>query len=435
MTEDRAGAGGGRDLGCRRPFAYILAIVALLVGVPAPLAGGVTLPFPIPLPGVGPANGQTGGTTPTPTPPYAPPPRSPGNPLGSRGMWIWYVSRSSGGSLSAIITKAKRYGVKTLLIKSSDGSSGWGQLSPALISTLHANGLKVCGWQYVYGAFPDAEARQGAAAVNKGADCLLIDAEGEYEGKYVEAQRYVTLLRKLIGANFPVALAGFPYVDYHPAFPYSVFLGPGGAQYNVPQMYWKDIGVSVDSVYAHTYRYNRIWGRPMYPLGQVYNAPPPSEIVRFRQLSLAYGAGSVSWWDWQESSNAGWAAVGQSIGRLAGFTPSPAVVNLGRGAKGDVVVWAQQHLRSAAQQVPVDGAFGAQTERAVLGLQTARGLLPTGVIDAATWSVLLRYPAAKVRWKKTTNGGATTAAAAGFTAVPKSASLPAVRNELARRRH
>ena len=41
------------------------------------------------------------------------------------------------------------------------------------------------------------------------ADCLLIDAESEYEGKYIAAQTYIQRLRKLIGANFPVALAGF----------------------------------------------------------------------------------------------------------------------------------------------------------------------------------------------------------------------------------
>ena len=78
----------------------------------------------------------------------------------------------------------------------------------------------------------------------------MIDAEGEYEGKYVSAQTYIQGLRHLIGSRFPVALAGLPYVDYHPAFPYSVFLGPGGAKYNAPQMYWTDIGTSVDRVYA-----------------------------------------------------------------------------------------------------------------------------------------------------------------------------------------
>jgi hypothetical protein len=418
---------------------YLAATLAsLLVGVPAPLAGGSTAPLPIPLPGVGPANGQSGGgtATPAPNPPYAPQPQPTANPLTARAMWIWYVSRSSGGSLPGIISQAKRYGIKTLMIKSSDGSSLWSQFSPPLISTLHAGGLRVCAWQYVYGADPVAEARLGAVAVKNGADCLLIDAEGEYEGKYVEAQRYVTELRKRIGASFPVALAGFPYVDFHPAFPYSVFLGPGAAQYNVPQMYWKDIGVSVDSVYAHTYRFNRVWGRALYPLGQIYNAPPLAEVVRFRQLSVAYGAGGVSWWDWQEASAVGWRAVGQPISTLASFTPSKTIVTLRRGSKGDLVVWAQEHLRSAGQRIPVDGVFGSQTLQAVGNFQTATGLLVTGVIDAPTWQALLRYPAAKVRWRKTKAGSTFAARAAGLTLpVPKSASLPAVRNELAGRRH
>ena len=42
------------------------------------------------------------------------------------------------------------------------------------------------------------------------------------------ADLYVDKLRRRIGSRFPTALTSFPYVDYHPALPYSVFLGPGG---------------------------------------------------------------------------------------------------------------------------------------------------------------------------------------------------------------
>ena len=111
------------------------------------------------------------------------------------------------------------------------------------MAELHANGLKVCAWQYVYGTNPAGEANLGAQAVANGADCLVIDAEAEYEGHYGAAQTYITDLRAKIGPSYPLGLASFPYVSYHPSFPYSVFLGPDGAQYNAPQMYWKDIGV------------------------------------------------------------------------------------------------------------------------------------------------------------------------------------------------
>src|SRR5207302_5153948 len=179
-----------------------------------------------------------------------------------------------------IVSTARRYGISTLMIKAGDGTTVWSQFSSGLVSSLHADGLRVCAWQYVYGNHPVFEAEVGAAAVHNGADCLLIDAEAEYEGKYAQAQAYIKKLRQLIGPNYPVGLAGFPYVDYHPAFPYSVFLGPRGAQFNVPQVYWKEIGGGVDAVMNHTYRFNRPYVRPIAPLGQLYHSPPRPDISR-----------------------------------------------------------------------------------------------------------------------------------------------------------
>ena len=55
-------------------------------------------------------------------------------------------------------------------------------------------------------------------------------------------------------------------------------------------MYWKDIGTTTDAVFAHTYAYNLIYRRAIFPLGQVYSRPPAHQIFRFRELSRAYGA-------------------------------------------------------------------------------------------------------------------------------------------------
>ena len=226
------------------------------------------------------------------------------NPLEGQGMWIWYVSRSNGGNVASIIAQAHAAGVRTVFVKSSDGSSNyWSQFSPNLVQELHAGGLKVCAWQYVYGSEPKGEAVLGARAVANGADCLLIDAEAEYESRYAAAQTYMSELRAKVGPSYPIALASFPYVSYHPSEPYSVFLGPGGAQYNAPQMYWKAIGVSVDTVYANTWIGNRIYGRPIFPLGQTYESVSSSDLLRFRAEAGLYGATGVSFWDWQETSS------------------------------------------------------------------------------------------------------------------------------------
>ena len=44
-------------------------------------------------------------------------------PFQVQGMWIWYVSQAEGGNVSKIIAKARKNKVRTVFVKSSDGSS------------------------------------------------------------------------------------------------------------------------------------------------------------------------------------------------------------------------------------------------------------------------------------------------------------------------
>jgi hypothetical protein len=346
-----------------------------------------------------------------PAPPKPPPTAAPsgGAPSGSafdgQGMWIWYVSQSSAGSVPAIIARAHAAGVSTLFIKSSDGAHNyWSQFSPQLVAELHANGIKACAWQYVYGTSPAGEAEMGAEAVANGADCLVIDAEAEYEGHYAAAQTYINTLRAKIGPSYPLALASFPYVSYHSSIPYSVFLGPGGAQYNAPQMYWHAIETSVDTVYANTYIGNRIYGRPIFPLGQTYGGTPASEIVRFREEAVTYGATGISFWDWQETTTSGWSALATPLAPLTSVTPNTTLPELKSGSKGDQVLWMQEHLASAVPTQETTGSFGSATAANLRSFQSAHGLPASGVTDAGTWGALLALPPVAVDW---TGGGPT----------------------------
>jgi hypothetical protein len=413
----------------------------MLVTVPADAVSGV-------LRLVSPGSASSNGiriTVRRPPPPVLatpPPPVLAGaTVLGGTGMWIWYLSASQGGNPAAIGQQAAAHGIKTVFLKSGDGGNQWAQFSPANVAALKAQGLHVCAWQYVYGNSPLAEAQVGIQSARNGADCLVIDAESEYEGRYAQAQQYIQALRKGVGASYPVGLASFPYVDYHPAFPYSVFLGPGGAQYNLPQMYWQDIGTSVDAVYAHTWPLNRVYGAPIYPLGQIYNSPPVSAVLRFRQDAAAYGATGLSWWDWQEATTAGWGAVGSPIQPLPPPSPTPGYPTLSNGSQGDLVVWAQEHLVAAGASIATDGAFGAHTAAAVRAFQTSHGISATGVIDATTWPALLALKPAAHDWAGTVGAAARVARAAGVAGAagassasgrngPKSAFLPAVRDEI-----
>jgi len=351
------------------------------------------------------------------------------SPLAGNGMWIWYLSRSSHGKLGKIAKKARVHHIDTVLIKSGDGRHYWRQFSPRVVNALHAHGLDVCAWQFIYGDKPGKEAKVGAAAVARGADCLVLDVEGQYEGKYPQASYFMSSLRSRVGPDYPLGLASFPYVDYHPALPYSVFLGPGGAQYNVPQLYWKDIGTTVDTGYVHTWVWNRIYGRQIDPLGQVYSRPKAGQIRRFRALAMSHGFDGVSWWDWQEAGKRQWKAVGQPVSP-ASAAPYPSYPFLHLGSKGDFVAWAQQLLAGGGYSVPVSGYFQASTQLAVYAFQRDHGLSQTGNLDVPTWGPLLQNAPLPVRWVK--GGGAVAAKGSGRRVLPppRSAKLPAVRNEI-----
>jgi hypothetical protein len=378
-------------------FGYVgTSPVTLTVTNTAPVATTATIPSSktVTVPGT-----KTVKTTPACPP--APPPSTiavpKGNPFNGRAMWIWEMPATNHGNVASIIAQAKTYGIGTLYIKSSDGTGYWSQFSKTLVTELHEAGLRVCAWQYVYGSQPLVEANLGARAAENGADCLVIDAESQYQGRYPAAQTYINRLRHVIGPKFPVGLAGFPYVDYHLSFPYSVFLGPNGAQYNLPQMYWADIGTTVANVFAHTYEYNEIYRRPIYPLGQLFDKLSAASIEQFNALADEYGATGVSWWDWQSAPLSYFKDITKS-GTVLVSAISPPPASIRRGNKGDLVIWAQEHLYRAGYKLTIDGDFGPQTQKAVRAFQSKHKLTQSGVIDGATWDVLDRYAPISVTW-------------------------------------
>jgi len=324
------------------------------------------------------------------------------SPLSGNGMWIWYVSQS-GGSAGAIARKAKNHNFHLVLIKSSDGGSAWSQFSSSLVHGLHDRGMRVCAWQFVYGNSPRAEALRGVDAIKKGADCLVIDAESSYEGRYAAADKFMDVLRQRAPGGAQIGFTSFPYVDYHLRLPYSVFMAKGGATLNVPQVYWHTIGDSPAASLGHTYRWNRPYHRPIYPLGQTYQNPPADRLREFRRRAKGYGANGISWWSWQETSAHEWRVIGH---RLDGPFPDGghSYPRLNRGDRGDVVVVAQELLLAWGKKPGgVDGIFGDGTARAVRQFQEDHGIAASGEIDHATWHALRERRPVRVNWSKRGN--------------------------------
>jgi len=350
------------------------------------------------------------------------------SPFARPGMWIWYISSSENGNPDRIIRKAKAHGIGTLYIKSADGTRTWSQFTRPMVRRFRDAGLDVCGWHYVYGRKPLAEAKASAYAKRQGANCFVIDAEIEYESnnQYAKADRYIRKLRRLVGPNYRLGFTSFPYTHYHRAMPYSVFLGPGGATANLPQIYWKTIGDTAKESISITWRHNALYRRKIYPLGQTYSSPSARSVVNFRRFVQSYDT-APSWWSWQHTGKPQWQSLRKQAGPFPAYRRERSHMVLRSGSRGDQVVWLQQHLRGAGYRgVPVSGVFNRKTVGAVERFQRSRGLVEDGVVGTATWNRLLKVKPVRIRW-----AGGRSLRSIGTDRAPRSASLPPVRNELA----
>lgn len=308
------------------------------------------------------------------------------NPFKSQGMWIWYVSQTEKGNVKKIVAKAKKHKIKTLFIKSSDGANWWKQWD-TYAPKLKEAGLEVCAWQYVYGSFPVVEATLAARAAQS-ADCIVVDAEVEYKNRYKQAAQYISSLREQIGPKYPVGFTSFAYPDFHPTIPYSVFLGPGGAQWNLPQMYHWTFPTTVAKVFAHTYEYNQIYQRPIHPLGQTYDRTPRKQAELFRRYVRRYKAAGYSWWSWTHTLRKTWPAMRARMPRAAVRRPKRPYPELRQGNKSDMVRWVKLKLNAVGGNVGTTLSYDKNMTAAVKRFQAANGLPTTGRVDAATWPVV-----------------------------------------------
>jgi hypothetical protein len=319
------------------------------------------------------------------------------SPFSGIGMWIWYVSRA--GGVDSIVARAKAHGIRTVFIKAADGVRPWGQWARA-VGPLRAAGLQVCAWQYVYPKRPQAEAALAGAAVRRGSDCFVVDAETEFEHHGLEgptyraARTYMRALRRLVGRNYPIGLTSFPYADIHRTFPYSAFLeGPDGADVTLPQIYWGAFRVSVTEATDRTYLWNALYGVPIVPVAGTFRRERPADILRFRCLAAAYGASGASYWSWQDTRPSQWPVLGGDTA-CAGVAPRPLPYPALRGGmRSDAVVWLQARLRAWGYPVARDGDFGAETRSGLAAFQADQGLPATGRTDPPTWRLLLAPPA------------------------------------------
>jgi hypothetical protein len=320
----------------------------------------------------------------------------PSAPAAFRGQALWVTQLAPTQSGDEVVAEAVAGGMRTVYVKAAEGATAELQFSPALVGEMRAAGATVCAWTFAYGSEPASEAAAAVAAVRAGAQCLVVDAEEQYDSLYGAAQQFVKALRAQLGAAFPIGLASEAEVAEHPKFPYSVFLGPGAFDAVLPQIYWRDFGVSVQAAYAAALPGNSIYGRAILPVGQLYGSPSAAELVSFRALARDYGIPGVSFFDLASSTPEELTALAAPLPKLA----RKAIVapTLRAGADSDQVVQAQELLNASGAHLPVGGYFGAQTARAVGAFQARHRLPANEMLGPATWKALLRFRPREPSW-------------------------------------
>lgn len=227
--------------------------------------------------------------------------------LRGKGMWIWQLDQCEGGDPQRILDRARQAGLTNVLVKVADGTNLRNPGVEAFVPVLQQGGLLVWGWQYTYGHEPEQEAAVAAERIaTLHLDGFTIDAEAEYNGQPIPAQRYARELRSQVGEGVPLALSSFYLPNLHMDFPYAAFLEH--CDWAMPQIYWytRDPVQALEQSVEQQARF----GRPVFPTGAAY--PPAAtaeQIGRFLLAAKQEGLPGANFWSWQHALPQMWQVI------------------------------------------------------------------------------------------------------------------------------
>ncbi|MCG9969788.1 hypothetical protein L9W92_17440 [Pelotomaculum terephthalicicum JT] len=234
------------------------------------------------------------------------------DPWEGKHIWIWELEQC--GAPQDVVNKAVAIGLAGLLVKGWDGSNYWSQVE-SIVEKAHNAGLILGAWGYSYGAKPSGEAEAAQRCVAAGADWLVIDAEVEYEHYPSRAQAILKAFKSL---GVPLGYSSFGLPSYHSGFPWRMF--SDACAVAIPQIYWDDFGMTVDSALSRSLADLNAYGLPVAPAGQLYGSVTNDSIARFADICQNAGLPGISYWSWQHAGEARLAAVGAAYMKKGGIT-------------------------------------------------------------------------------------------------------------------
>lgn len=222
-----------------------------------------------------------------------------------KGQFMWVLTRCQGGSPLAIAEEAQQAGLSHVLIKIAGGPYAFNHEADieGIVLALHGLGIKVWGWQYIYGYQPRSEARMGATrTLAFDMDGFIVDAEREFRrpGMDVVARQYMQELKSRLG-DLPIGLSSYRFPYYQPNFPWEEFRQ--GCDFDMPQVYWEgkhnsatQLQMSYDTFQDMTPRLPYVATGAAYKRGDW--AVTPLDIEYFMDNAQTLGLSGVNFWEW-----------------------------------------------------------------------------------------------------------------------------------------
>jgi hypothetical protein len=228
--------------------------------------------------------------------------------LRGKGMFTWVIKDCEGGDIDKIIERSKEAQLTFLMPKIADANYEYVHNSPYLaefVEKCHNADIKVIPWQFVYGNYPQSEANRAIIELRKYPyDGFVINAEGAYKNRPIQAEEYCKILRGAF-PNLFLGLSSFRFpIKYHADFPWNAFLKY--VDVNMPQVYWeKADGQAVKQLEQCLSEFydSRFIQRPIMPTGSAYTndgwvAKAP-DIVNFINAMDNNQLVACSFWEWR----------------------------------------------------------------------------------------------------------------------------------------
>lgn len=239
-----------------------------------------------------------------------------------KGWAIWQIKRVYGGNVARIVEAATRQKVSWVAIKINDGKKDYNKrpltlmgvavpgvyvddIIQPLVDALHAAGIMVFGWGYIYLNSPADEAKKSIERCKKfGLEGYIVDAEAEWKYKVGPARVYMDALR----AGLPetsIGMCSYRWPSYHPEFPWYTALQD--ADYHMPQVYWADAHNPAQQLNQSVLELTAKKDIPIIPLGYAYQnefngtTPTEMEIVAFHNRALELGLPGAGWYEWGDA--------------------------------------------------------------------------------------------------------------------------------------